>query len=178
MPPSRLHSASFATPLSPSSSVVCPQRRTHVAKSSTLREQLTVVEVEVEVPIIFFCVLRSLLQSTQTHRPSQVKNSSPVRQTYGLYGIVVILRMLGICLEPHRTHNLGGCWLWWDRVNTSFGGISVWWDLGPLAILALLVWYRIQYESPMLLYGCTSLSTSYSWVGAPGKAGTPIRTGP
>ena len=59
-------------------------------------------------------VLRPLLQSTQTHRPSQVKNSSPVRQTYGLYGIVVILRMLGICLEPHRTHNLGGCWLWWD----------------------------------------------------------------
>ena len=50
-----------------------------------------------------------------------------------------------------------------------FCGISVWWDLGPLAILALLVWYRIQYESPMLVYGCTSFLTGIHWPGRGGE---------
>ena len=75
-------------------------------------------------------VLRPLLQSTQTHRPSQVKNSSPVRQTYGLYGIIVILGMLGTRPEQHRTHNFG--WLLAFE-GSLFGGMS-----GPSRFLPCL----------------------------------------
>ena len=145
------------------------------AKSSTFREQLTVVEVEVEVPKIFFCVLRSLLQSTETHRPSHVKNSSPVRQTYGLYGTVVILRILGTRLEQHSSHNFG-----WLRafVGSLSGGIS-----GPSRFLPCLC--GAEYNTNRRCYYMVVLLFRRAFVGrGAGASGHPnpyrplIGTGP
>ena len=53
-----------------------------------------------------------------------------MRQTYGLYGTVVILRMLGTRPEQHRTHNFG--WLLAFE-GSLFGGMS-----GPSRFLPCL----------------------------------------